>query len=243
MSGVYILNILNLLSVNGAPDGSRDENKVNMILNALSIRNVGAQIWRRVAPVKALCLQLSRDTRAVISDARETLAEAHDDPGGLACLGEQMCHPLATVVPYPQWPCGRRWASCGLKMIPHLTSSRVGCREGASRGGRGRGREKQGGCEQHTYLQDQYLPKILLGSQHLLHLCIKSRSCWNEFGWSLLKISLTSPPIWTWKLDRVIIALKSTADFSLRLFFFSPSDSSLKQIKLIMNILKAHSTD
>lgn len=36
--------MLNLLSVNSAPDGSKDENKVNMILNALSIRNVGAQI-------------------------------------------------------------------------------------------------------------------------------------------------------------------------------------------------------
>lgn len=114
------------------PDGWKDENKVNMIFNAPSIRNVRAQIWRRVAPVKALCLQLSRDTRAVISDARETLAEARDDPGGLACLREQMCHPLATVVPYPQWPCGRRWANCGLKLIPHLTSSHVGCREGAS---------------------------------------------------------------------------------------------------------------
>lgn len=54
-------------------------------------------------PSRALCLQLSRDTRAVISDARETLAEARDDPRGLACLREQMCHPLATVVPYPQW--------------------------------------------------------------------------------------------------------------------------------------------
>lgn len=92
MSDAYILNILNLLSVNSAPDGSKDENKVNMILNALSIRNVGAQIWRRVAPVKALCLQLSRDTRAVISDARETLAEARDDPGG-PCLS------LGTDVP------------------------------------------------------------------------------------------------------------------------------------------------
>lgn len=116
-----------------------------------------------MAPVKALCLQLSGDTRAVISDARETLAEARDDPGGFACLREQMCHPLATVVPYPQWPCGRRWASCGLKMIPHLTSSRVGGREGASLREEGRGKGgKQGGCEQHTYLQDQYLPKILL---------------------------------------------------------------------------------
>lgn len=56
--------------------------KVNMVLNALSIRNVRAQIWRRMAPVKALCLRLSRDTRAVISDARETLAEAHADPRG-----------------------------------------------------------------------------------------------------------------------------------------------------------------
>ena len=94
-----------------------------------------------MAPVKALCLQLSRDTRAVISDVRETLAEACDDPRGLACLREQMCHPLATVVPFPQWPCGRRWASCGLKMIPHLTSSHVGYREGASLGEEGAGRE------------------------------------------------------------------------------------------------------
>lgn len=44
MSEVYILNIHNLFSVNGAPDGLKDENKVNMILNALSIRNVRAQI-------------------------------------------------------------------------------------------------------------------------------------------------------------------------------------------------------
>ncbi|KAK2909823.1 hypothetical protein Q8A73_007538 [Channa argus] len=93
---------MNLLSVNGVPDGSKDDNK------------------------------LSRDTRAVISDARETLAEARDDPGGLRCLREQMCHPLATVVPYPQWPCGRQRGSYGLKMIPLLTSSRVGCREAAS---------------------------------------------------------------------------------------------------------------
>lgn len=177
------------------PDGWKDENELNMIFNALSIRNVRAQIWRRVAPVTALCLQLSRDTRVVISDARETLAEAHDDPGGLACLREQMCHPLATVVPNPQWPCGRRWASCGLKMIPHSTSSHVGCREGASfcEEGAAEEREKQGGCEQYTYLQDQYLPKNFLGSQHLLHLCIKSRSCWNEFVWSRLKISPHPP--------------------------------------------------
>lgn len=93
----------------------------------------------------ALCLHLGTDTRAVISDARETLAEACDDPRGLGCLREQMCRPLATVVPYPQWPCGRRRASCGLKMIPHLTSSRVGCREGASllsRAGEGEGSEE-----------------------------------------------------------------------------------------------------
>lgn len=166
MSDVYILNILNLLSVNGAPDGSNDESKVNMILNAPSIRNVGAQIWRRVAPVKALCLQLSRDTRAVISDARETLAEARDDPGGLACLREQMCHPLATVVPYPQWPCGRRWASCGLKMIPHLTSSHVGCREGASlweEGEREEGRDREGVNSTHIYRINIY-PKFFSGA-------------------------------------------------------------------------------
>lgn len=80
--------MFNLLSVNSAPDVWKDEKKVNMMLNELSIRNVGAQIWRRVAPVEALCLQLSRDTRAVISDARETLAEARDDPrgGGVAGL-------------------------------------------------------------------------------------------------------------------------------------------------------------
>ncbi len=44
MSDVYILNIVNLLSVNAVPDGSKEENKVNMILNAPSIRNVGTQI-------------------------------------------------------------------------------------------------------------------------------------------------------------------------------------------------------
>lgn len=167
MSDVYILNILNLLSVNGAPDGSKDENKVNMILNALSIRNVEAQIWRRVAPIKALCLRLSGDTRAVISDARETLAEARDDPGGLACLREQMCHPLATVVPYPQWPCGRRRTSCGLKMIPHLTSSRVGCREGApslrEEGVGEEGKRREGANSTHIYRINIY-PKFFLGA-------------------------------------------------------------------------------
>lgn len=141
MTNLYFLNVLNLFSMNSAPDGWKNKNKVNMILNALSIRNVEAQIWRRVAPVKALCLQLSRDTRVVISDACETLAKACDDPGGLACLREQMCHPLATVVPFPQWPCGRQWASCGLKMIPHLTSSHVGCRECASLRKEGAGEE------------------------------------------------------------------------------------------------------
>lgn len=43
MSDVYISNIFNLLRVNNAPDGWKEENKVNMILNALSIRNVGAR--------------------------------------------------------------------------------------------------------------------------------------------------------------------------------------------------------
>lgn len=43
-SDAYILNVLNLLSASAAPDGSKDENKVNMVLNALSIRNVGARI-------------------------------------------------------------------------------------------------------------------------------------------------------------------------------------------------------
>lgn len=80
MSALYISNMLNLLNVNIAPDGWKQKNKVNMMLNALSIRNFEAQIWRRVAPVKALCLQLNEGTRAVISDARETLAKAHDDP-------------------------------------------------------------------------------------------------------------------------------------------------------------------
>lgn len=130
-----------------------------------------------MAPVKALCLQLSGDTRAVISDARETLAEARDDPGGFGCLREQMCHPLATVVPYPQWPCGRRWASCGLKMIPHLTSSRVGGREGASlREGEEREENREGVNSTHIY-RINICPKFFFGSQHLLHLCIKSRSC------------------------------------------------------------------
>lgn len=166
MWDVDIENILNLLSVNGVPDGLKDENEVNMIFNALSIRNVRAQIWRRVAPVKALCLQLSRGTRAVISDARETLAEAHDDPGGLACLREQMCHPLATVVPYPQWPCGRRWASCGLKMIPHLTSSHAGCKEGASfweEGVAEEGRNREGVNSTHIYRINIY-PKFFSGA-------------------------------------------------------------------------------
>lgn len=155
-----------LTCVNAAPDGSKDEDKVNMILNALSIRNVGAQIWGRVAPVKTLCLQLSRHTRAVISDARETLAEARDDPGGFARLREQMCHPLATVVPYPQWPCGRWWASCGLKMIPHLTSSHDGWREGASlweEGEREEGRNREGGNSTHIYRINIY-PKFFSGA-------------------------------------------------------------------------------
>ena len=81
MSEAYILNILNLLSVNSTADGSKEENKVNMILNALFIRNVRPQIWRRVASVNGLCLQLSTDTRVVISDARETLTEARDEAG------------------------------------------------------------------------------------------------------------------------------------------------------------------
>lgn len=38
------LNVLTLLCVNGAPDGWKDEKKVNMILNELPIRNVWAQI-------------------------------------------------------------------------------------------------------------------------------------------------------------------------------------------------------
>lgn len=160
-------------------------------------------------------------------------------PGGLACLWEQMCHPLATVVPFPQWPCGRRWASCGLKMIPHLTSSHVGCQEGASLWGRGRGRGgRQGGSEQYTYLQDQYLPKFLLGSHHLLLLCTKSRSCWNEIGWSPLKILLTPPPTST------NIMLENWSCYhgikvQHRLFIYLSSDSSLKPKQLIMNILKA----
>lgn len=146
------------------PDGW---NKINMIFNAPSIRNVRTQIWRRVAPITALCLQLSTDTRVAISDARETLAEAHDDPGGFACLREQMCHPLATVVPYPQWPCGRRWASCGLKMIPHLTSSHVGCREGASfwEEGAAEEREKRGGGANSTHIyRINIYPKIFSGA-------------------------------------------------------------------------------
>lgn len=161
-----VLHTLNLLSVNSAPDRSKDENKVNMILNALSIRIAGAQIWRRVAPVKAFCLQLSRYTRAVISDACETLAEARDDPRALACLREQMCHPLATVVPYPQWPCGRRGTSCGLKMIPHLTSSHVGCREGASLWEEGEGEEgrnREGVNSTHIYRINIY-PKFFSGA-------------------------------------------------------------------------------
>lgn len=74
-----------------------------------------------------------------------------------------MCHPLATVVPYPQWPSGRWWARCGLKMIPLLTSSRAGCREGApslcEEGERERKAETGRARIAHTYLQDQYLPK------------------------------------------------------------------------------------
>ena len=44
ISEVYSLNRLNLLNVSGAADGSKDENKVNMILNALSNRIVWVQI-------------------------------------------------------------------------------------------------------------------------------------------------------------------------------------------------------
>lgn len=179
ISEVYSLNTLNLLNVSGAADGSKDENKVNMILNALSNRIVGAQIWRRVAPVKALCLQLSRDTRVVISDACETLAEARDDPGALPVSGNRCATHSQQLYPIPQRPCGRQRARCGPKMIPHLTSSHVGCRGGCISLRGGRGREKHGGGEQHTYLQGQYLPKMLLRSQHLLHLCVKSRSFWN----------------------------------------------------------------
>lgn len=44
MTNLYFLNVLNLFSMNSAPDGWKNKNKVNMILNALSIRNVEAQI-------------------------------------------------------------------------------------------------------------------------------------------------------------------------------------------------------
>lgn len=44
MTHLYILNILNLFSMNSAADGWEKQNKVNMILNALSIRNVEARI-------------------------------------------------------------------------------------------------------------------------------------------------------------------------------------------------------
>lgn len=157
--------------------------------------------------------------------------------GGLACLWEQMCHPLATVVPFPQWPCGRRWASCGLKMIPHLTSSRVGCREGASLWAEGEGEEgrnREGVNSTHIYRINIY-PNFRLGEPAPAASLYKV----EKLKWNRL-ISLEDfikppplPPIWTWKTDQVIMALKCTADFSLRLFLyffiFEPSDSSLKQ--------------
>lgn len=78
-----------------------DENKRNIQSNGPSVRNVRAHVWTQAELVKALCLWLSRDTRTVISDAHETLAEADDDPGGRSSCREQMHHPLATVVPLP----------------------------------------------------------------------------------------------------------------------------------------------
>lgn len=39
------------------------------------------------------------------------IAVVQVDPEGMGCLREQMCHPLATVVFFPQWPGGSRLAS------------------------------------------------------------------------------------------------------------------------------------
>lgn len=40
------------------------------------------------------------------------------DPWGIACLKEQMCRPLATVVFYPQCPGGSSWARNRKEMVP-----------------------------------------------------------------------------------------------------------------------------
>lgn len=151
------------------------------------------------------------------------LAEVRSDPQGFVCLREQTCHPLATVVPYPQCPCGSIWASCGPKMIPHLTSSPLAPgREHVFvwRGGRGGGK---GGGEKRIYLEDQYLPKLLLLSQHLLCLCTRNAEEKRLPDFSSLLFLLF--PILTWKLDKVIIS------WSLWLLFHSVSDCTLQQYK------------
>lgn len=123
-------------------------NELNVTLDALFIRNVGTQIRRRVAPIKAVCLRRRGNTRAVITGVGETLVKRLGDPGGWGWGGnrlwEQMCRPLPTVVPFPQRPCGRWWANCGLKTIPCACLSRVCCREA---------RQRWRPC-----LHDQYLP-------------------------------------------------------------------------------------
>lgn len=64
------------LNVNAAPDGNKAGNKVNTAFNASPIRNAEARIWGRATPINALCPHLSADTRAVISDARQTMRQA-----------------------------------------------------------------------------------------------------------------------------------------------------------------------
>lgn len=114
------------------------------------------------------------------------------------------------------------------------------------REGGGGGREEQGGCEERTYLQDQYLPKILLREPAPAASLYTVEKLPKLNG--LMRIFFINPHPLTHtpsqhELGKLIKLSRHFFFFFLLMhlfIYFLSSDCSLKQIQLIMNILKAH---